>query len=743
MRKFINFQIIKKIFLTGIASIFFQNGIAQEGSRKLLAKYINEVIDLDGELNESIWKNTPKSSDFWQYFPSDSITAKYQTTVQFVYDDDALYVGIRAEAANDNFVISSLRRDFSGVRNDNVSVLFDTFNDGANAYGFGITPYGVRREFLISSGGSARENYNFAWDVKWQGESKIYDTYYTAEMRIPFSSLKFKERAIKWRVRPYRFNIQSNETSTLARVPQTQLLGTLAFADELFFEKSLGKSGAPMKLIPYFNGVTQKGLEENFSTNSVSIGGDAKVAIGDGLNLDLTYNPDFSNVEVDELFTNLTRFELRLPERRQFFIDNNDLFGSFGNFFREARPFFSRRIGLARDVNNNLIQNNIIAGARLSGKLNEDWRIGILNIQNEADEVNEIASNNNSMISLQKKLGMRSSLGVFLVNRQRLKDYAFSDSNDKYNRVFGIDYNLASEDNTWSGRYYLHKSLNPDDNRGNISAEAITTYNKKNWVLINDWVYVNKDFTADLGYVPRTDIFKMGNFAQRFFFPKNRGFVNRYNFQFLFINYFRPTLDFKLTDYTLRTTLETEFTSNSKIIINGLNQYIFLTEDFDPTRKNEGTPLPKNQDYRFNYLNIEFETNNTKLFTYSINTSIGQFFNGDRFSIGGALNYRWQPWGQLSLDVNYDRIKLPKPYESADYLLVTPRVDVTLNKSLFFTALTQYSNQQDNFGINARLQWRFAPLSDIFLVYNDNYDTNGFTPRFRSINLKMTYWLNL
>ena len=105
-------------------------------------------------------------------------------------------------------------------------------------------------------------------------------------------------------------------------------------------------------------------------------------------------------MEVDELFTNLTRFELRLPERRQF-LDNNDLFGSFGNFFRE-RPFFSRRIGLTRDVNNNLIQNNIIAGAKLSGKLNEDWRIGILNIQNEADEVNEIASNNNAMISLQK-----------------------------------------------------------------------------------------------------------------------------------------------------------------------------------------------------------------------------------------------------------------------------------------------------------------------------------------------------
>jgi len=126
-----------------------------------------------------------------------------------------------------------------------------------------------------------------------------------------------------------------------------------------------------------------------------------------------------------------------------------------------------------------------------------------------------------------------------------------------------------------------------------------------------------------------------------------------------------------------------------------------------------------------------------------LNTTIGQFFNGNRYSVGGTLGYRWQPWGQFSLNVNYDGIKLPEPYESANYWLITPRVDVTFNKSLFFNAMMQYSNQRENFGINARLQWRFAPLSDLFLVYNDNYNSTEFTPRFRSINLKMTYWLNL
>ncbi|MDC8005849.1 DUF5916 domain-containing protein [Aureisphaera galaxeae] len=728
------------LFLTTACS-FYSN--AQNTPKSITAKFIQGEITLDGELNEAIWETTDKSSEFWQYFPTDSIPAKFQTTIQVAYNETTLFVGIRAEAPNSEFVVSSLRRDFSAIRNDNVTVLFDTFNDGTNAFGFGITPFGVRREFLVSSGGAAFENFNFAWDIKWQGESKMYDTYYTAEMAIPFTSLKFEEGAKSWRIKPYRFNIQSNEISSLARVPQTQLLGVLAFSDELVFEKPLGKSRTPLAIIPYVNGLAQKDFENDEDDTQFSVGGDAKIAIGDGLNLDLTVNPDFSNVEVDDIFTNLTRFELLLPERRQFFIDNSDLFGSFGNLFGEARPFFSRRIGLARDVDDDLIQNDIIAGARLSGKLNEDWRLGVLNIQTAADEANEIASNNNSMIAIQKKVGQRSNIGAFIVNRERFENYDFSEDEDRYNRVFGIDYNLASSDNTWSGRYYVHKSINPDDKGGNFSAQAVTTFNKNNWVFINDWVYVDEDFTADLGFVPRTDFFKAGNSIQRFLIPKNRAIINRNNIRLLSIFYFRPGLDFKLSDHLLRGTWETEFTSNASITANLFNQYIFLTEDFDPTRTDDGTPLPGNEGYTFNYANIEFSSNNTNLFTYSLNTTVGEFFNGNRYSFGGTLGYRWQPWAQFSININYDGIKLPEPYESADYWLITPRADVTFNKSLFFTALAQYSNQRDNFGINARLQWRFAPLSDLFLVYNDNYFTETFAPRFRSINLKLTYWLNL
>lgn len=727
--------------------IFFivnpQRGFSQQTPKQLHAKFITEAIILDGELNEAAWTSAEVADDFWQFFPKDSVKAAYPTTVQVVYNETTLFIGIRAESPNNNYVVASLKRDFGGTTNDNVTLLFDTFNDGTNAFAFGVTPYGVRREILVSSGGATQDSYNTTWDVKWKAESKIYDNYYTVEIAIPFTSVKFEEGATKWRFRPYRWNIQTNEQTTWTRVPQTQLLGNLAFMGELIFEKPLGKSRTPFTLIPYVNALAKRDYNIDNSEANFLTGGDAKIAIGDGMNLDLTFNPDFSTVEVDDIFTNLTRFELLLPERRQFFIDNSDLFASFGNYFNEARPFFSRRIGLARDTANNLIQNRIIAGARLSGKLDENWRLGFLNIQTAADKPNEIASNNNMMFALQRKIGSRSNLGVFMVNRQTFGDDDFVDDSQKYNRVIGADYNLATADNVWAGRFYAHKSLNPDDTEGNYSAQAIATYNKNNWVLISDWVYVDREFRADLGFVPRTDIFKIGNSAQRFFIPKNRDVVNRHNTQLLFINYFRPTLDYKMSDYLLRLSWTTEFKNQANITANFLNQYIYLTADFDPTRTVGGTPLPSNSDYTFNQINLIYTSNNTNLFTYTFNTTLGEFFNGNRYSAGGTVAYRVQPYAQFSLNVNYDGIRLPEPYESANLWLVTPRIDVTFSKSLFWTTLIQYSNQRENLGINSRLQWRFAPLSDLYLVYNDNFYTTDFSPRFRSINLKLSYWLNI
>ncbi|MEM9868836.1 MAG: DUF5916 domain-containing protein [Bacteroidota bacterium] len=729
---------IRLIFLTGVLPVFL---FAQNPSKTFVVKYIDQAIKIDAILDEPIWEKAESAHDFQQYFPSDSILAEQQTDIKMLYSATTLYIGIKVNTEGSDYVIPSLQRDFRAGGNDNISLLFDTFNDGTNAFLFGMNPYGVRREALISNGGTSLSGFTTSWDVKWRGESKIYDGYYVCEMAIPLTSFKFKQGETKWRFNSYRFDMQTNETSTWAEIPQNQFVFNLAFMGDMVFEKPLGKSRTPLALIPYINGISLKDFENDESTNEFNFGGDAKVAIGNGMNLDITVNPDFSNVEVDNFFTNLTRFEVNLPERRQFFIDNVDLFGTFGNE-RDSNPFFSRRIGIAEDINDETIENGIIGGIRLSGKLNEDWRLGLLNIQTEEDIPNEIPSNNNTVFALQKKIFSRSNLSFIFVNRQTFNDYDFLDENDRYNRVVGLDYNLASSDNTWVGKFFFHKSfardIGDDDSAGGVDLQ----YNSRHVNFGLRGNFVGEDYRADLGFVRRQDIVAARPFFEYNFWPK-KGKINSHGFRVGPNAIWRPNLDFQNTDYNIFLRWEAQFKTQEEIAARVFNRFTFLTDPFDPTGTDGAVELPADQGYYYTSYEVEFQSDRRKVFSYALQPGYGDFFNGNRFSFEGNMSLRLQPKVFLSLDLVYDNITLPDPFPSADIWLVSPRVNITFSKSIFWSNLIQYSNQRDNLGFNSRLQWRFAPLSDLFVVYNDNYFVNNFMPRSRSINLKLTYWLNI
>ncbi len=728
------------------AFVFFFHTLfffCQTEKKSFVTKHITETPVIDGILDESFWKTADGPHDFQQFFPSDSILAEQPTDIKMVVSDTHLYIGITVKSVGDQWITPSLKRDFRASTGDSMSLVFDTFNDGTNAFLFGINPYGVRREVLISGGGQDLRGFNDSWDVKWKGESKIYGDYYTAEMAIPLTSFKFREGETKWRFQCYRFDLQTNERSVWHKVPQGQFLVNLAFMGDMHFEKPLGKSRTPLALIPYINTISEKDFVTDKSDTNLKFGGDAKVAIGNGMNLDVTINPDFSNVEVDDIITNLTRFEVGLPEKRQFFIDNSDLFGSFGGS-RDANPFFSRRIGIANDTAGNSIENRILGGIRLSGKLNEDWRLGVLSIQTDEDLENEIASNNNTMLALQKKVFARSNVSMFFINRQSFKDYDFISREEEYNRVLGMDYNLASKDSKWSGKFYAHKSFQPDDNDGNYSLGTFLSRTTKYLNMFTDLIYIDEDFSSDLGFIRRTDVIKSATSIEKVFWPKSE-VINNFNLSLFPIITWRPSLDYKKTDHDIILTSEIGFQNQSEVSFGFTNSYTFLTaeDEFDPTDTEGALTLPNNKGYHFNSVNVSYRTNSASMLSGMGKSTIGRFFNGDIFSVEGKLTLRLQPRAQLSLALNYNKISLPDPYPSADLWLISPKVDITFSKSLFWSTLVQYSNQGDNLGINSRLQWRFAPLSDLFIVYNDNYFVNQFSPRYRSINLKFTYWLNI
>jgi len=734
------FTLRKLVVFFALLNIFIS--FSQTKTKVIHVKYIHEPITIDAVLDEDAWSKAEPAKNFWQYFPTDSIQAKQQTTIKMLFDDDNLYVGMKVNAKGKNYIIPSLRRDFRASGNDNISLIFDTFNDGTNAFFFGTNPYGVRREALISGGGTELRGFNTNWDTKWVGETKIHKDYYTVEWMIPLSAFKYREGETKWRFNSYHFDTQDNERNTWMNIPQNQFIFSLAYMGDMIFEKPLGKSKSPISIIPFVNTIVSKDYETGKSINDFKIGGDAKFTIGNSMNLDFTLNPDFSQVEVDQQVTNLTRFEISLPERRQFFIENSDLFGDFGNN-RDANPFFSRRIGIATDLEGNNIENDIIGGVRLSGKLTNNIRLGILNMQTAEDLQNNIPTTNNTVITIQQKLFSRSNLSVMFINKQATKDYDFLEDKDRYNRVLGIDYRLASSDNSWVGKYFFHKSFSPNVNSKDFSAGISTEFNSRFFKIRLGGVYVGDNFRSDLGFINRTDIFKITPRIERVFWPK-KGNIQKHSFSIMPIFLWKPELNFQNSDYTIISSWQASFINTSELQFEMLNRYTHLYYSFDPTGTDGAIPLPNNKNYYYTSFNVSFRSDRRKKFSYNLKPSIGKFYNGEKYSIQTQLTLRLQPYFTSSIQLNYNKIVLPNPYPNASIWLIGPKMDITFNKELFWATFIQYNSQRNNFSVNTRLQWRFAPLSDLFVVYNDNYFTeNVFVPRTRSFNVKLTYWLNI
>ena len=319
---------MRKLLIITLAVVFSIKTAHAQDRKIIQALFSEEAFEIDGKLLEPQWRQAPAQSNFVQNFPTDTLPATKDTEFRILYNNDFLYVGLVMQTQSNEFVTNSLQRDYRATGSDNISISIDTFNDGANAFIFGINPFGVVREGLIANGGSDSRDFSTSWDVKWWGEAHIADGYYSAEFAIPMNSLKFQDGGTYWGINCYLFDTQTNESTIWSSVPQNQMIANLAFTGILEFERPLGDSSTSVAVIPFLAGGMSKDFENATDLSSFNaIGADFKVPIGKGMNLDLTLNPDFSQVEVDNFITNLTRFEISLPERRQFFLDNNDLFG--------------------------------------------------------------------------------------------------------------------------------------------------------------------------------------------------------------------------------------------------------------------------------------------------------------------------------------------------------------------------------------------------------------------------------
>ena len=732
---------------------------AQQQDRSLLVSRTDSAVNLDGELSESIWRRAAVATGFQLNFPNDVDLARNQTQVRLTFDAQYLYIAAVCldQDRDRRFVASSLRRDFDWGENDNFTIYMDPFGDGQNGFTFNATPLGVEREGLIFNG----ERVSSAWDNKWRSKVKVYADRWVAEIAIPFKTIRYKGSTQRFKMNFARHDLKNNQRSSWSPVPIAYNISSLAYTGTVDFEEPLPRPGVNIAVIPYVTGgANNRFFTENDSLGFVALneptkttanaGFDAKIAVSSSLNLDVTVNPDFSQVEVDQQVTNLNRFEIFFPERRLFFLENADLFDSFG--FEQNKPFFSRRIGIGRDrVSGQIVQNPILYGARLSGKIDKHWRIGLLNMQTARDAGRGIGAQNYTVAAVQRSVFARSNIAAIVMNRSRAGS---TDAATKYTRLAGLEYNLLSADNKWTGKVFYHQALQPGGAAGNYTHGSRLKYQDRNWNIgwLHEFVGDNYNIN-DIGYVARARHWQLNPELNYRWYPENNRNVVAHG-PGVELKWF-SNLKGRTLDRNLDLFYNIQGRNTSKITAGLYQYYTYLFFGFDPTNSGGGQ-LPQNTGYNQTGVFLEYVSDARKLFNWSVSGFAGGYYNGNIVSVTSQINYRFQPYGSVGLNIEHNRLRLPETYADADFWLIGPRVDVSFTRKVFLTTFLQYNQQNNNVNINSRLQWRFKPVSDLFIVYTDNYfadntfagtssrfNFNVGAPKNRALVLKLTYWLNV
>lgn len=688
-------------------------------------------VQIDGLLTDAAWQTADVARDFFMVLPMDTSIANVKTEVRMSYDDQFLYlIAVCYHGGSGDYVVESLRRDFAFQKNDNFLFFFDPFDDKTSGFSFGANAAGAQWDGFIYEGGKM----DLSWDHKWMSKVVNYEDRWVFEAAVPFKSIRYKKGMTQWGINFSRNDLKTFEKSAWAPVPRQFPTVSLAYTGNLNWDAAPPVTGANISLIPYVLG----GLSHDYSKGTPTdykreIGGDAKISITSSLNLDLTINPDFSQVEVDRQVTNLDRFELFFPERRQFFLENADIFGNVG--YANIRPFFSRRIGLNVPIQ---------FGARLSGKLNKDWRIGAMNMQTKSVAERDLPNQNFAVLSMQRKLFSRSNIGFLFVNKQSINYEPDKDpqtpEHRQYNRVAGLEYNLASADNFWTGKALVLKSFSPGSGRRSITQAANLNYISRHWTIAWQHEYVGKDFTAEVGYVPRTGYVKMNPQLGHLFFPRRTAVLSHGP---LLQTIYYTNEQFRKTDYDHSLTYKTTFRNQSVLTAYLSKTYIELLMPFDPTNTGSDS-LATGTQHRFNTAYLEYISKPKSLFTYAANIRYGGYYNeGNRLQLTSEFGYRFQPHVGITMSSTYNDIRIPGAWGRRTFWLIGPRVDVTLTNNFYFTAFGQYNEQTRNVNLNTRLQWRYKPASDFFIVYTDNYLPEYMSVKNRALVAKFTYWFSL
>lgn len=694
-------------------------------------------IKIDGIANLNEWSSNTIIDQLYNHNPTDSGFAKNKTEVRLTYDDEMLYILVKCYDEGER-IVQSLQRDSDNAHwdSDSFTIALDPINEKQSGYIFGVNAGGAELEGSLLIEGS-RTSYSETWDERWFSSVKQYDDHWLAEIGIPFTSLRYNKDNLEWGINFIRGDKNENYYYTWTQFPvnfngiDVNYLGTLHWK-EIPDVKRKTIFIKPYSTLSSF----KDNLADNKSTvTNIDAGLDVKVGITKSLNADITFNPDFSNADVDQEITNITRFDISLPERREFFVENSDIFSNFGSY--EVKPFFSRRIGIKDGEN-----LPIVYGARVTGNITDNMRLGIMNVQTKSE--GEADAQNYTVTAFNQKVFKRSQLKGLFINRQETGN----DNINDYNRNYGAEFTYISEKGNFNNNIKFHTTITDEGEKGNFYGIGGNYINRRlgtGWTLEN----IDKTYNAELGFVPRQNNFdaltnktiKSGYFFvnpwvyYRFFPKKKDHILIRHRVRTWHNMYFNSNGD--LNDRDNNFAYDFDFRNTSALTIWASNREVNLQF---PTQflGDEFTPLPV-QNYNFWKGTIYYNSDVRKKFNFSTEISYGDFYNGKIVSLSATGKMRFGHWGSFNINYVYNKIDLPENYGKTDINLLKFNGLLSFTNKLFFNNTVQYNSQSTNFSMFSRLQWRYSPLSDIFLIYNQNNETNGFNLRNRSIILKVTY----
>jgi hypothetical protein len=695
---------------------------ARAAERTVVAARTDEAITLDGALDESAWRSAEPATGFVQSEPRQGEPASEATEVRVLVDRTALYFGVTCfDRDPDGIRAKSLRVDFAPADEDIFQILVDPFASSRDGFLFITNPHGAKRDEQISNEG--RES-NVSWDAEWDVRTRRHEGGWTAEIRIPLKSLRYDASQTRaWNVNFGRQIRRRNEIVHWAEIPRQLNIKQVSLAGELVgIDASAIDPGRNLLVTPYAVVNRTTGVRPDTDRD---FGGDLKYGLTPGLTLDLTYNTDFSHVEVDQQQVNLERFRLSFPEKRDFFLENAGMF-EIGSVTLISAPtpedptvFYSRTIGLSLDGR----PVPIIGGARLSGRLGQ-YGIGAMSIQ--TDRAEDQGPENATVVRVRRDVLTRSWIGGFFLNRQ-------GPERDT-NRVFGVD-GLYRPTNELTFNSYFAQSRTTGIDGDDWALRLETFYNSRRWHLALAHANVQEDYRADLGFVLRTGV----NASRVELRPR-----------------FRPWPESPIRDiqpvYNLRYVGDMSYDPLSRENTTGLDLY-FSDGAFMRLRRRDyferlaadfairpGIVL-ETGDYLFTEHGVEFTSDRSRALSGRALYYRGEFWNGRKTSWDVSGQYRPTAHLTASLQFTQDAVDLPAGDFTANLLRL--RLQYAFDSRTFLDTFIQYNSERDRVTSNVRFNWIHRPLSDLFVVYTEERPTGGGrTEADRIVSIKYTHLIS-